>query len=156
FHRTDPSLNNATDARALNLLGRPGAILADLALQSLGLAGFVLSLVLIVWGWRVMRLQRQGRWWLRLLLLPLVLVLAAVAVAALPQPTSWRLAGGLGGATGPMIVEMLGRLTSASTAALGAGMGLLAAAALFFTLGVPVRTYVHTVRRLRHFSDRIA
>ncbi|MGH6959921.1 MAG: DNA translocase FtsK 4TM domain-containing protein, partial [Dongiaceae bacterium] len=36
FHRTDPSLNNATDSSALNLLGRPGAILADLALQSLG------------------------------------------------------------------------------------------------------------------------
>jgi S-DNA-T family DNA segregation ATPase FtsK/SpoIIIE len=156
FHRTDPSLNNATDSRALNLLGRPGAILADLALQSLGLAGFILSIVFIVWGWRVMRLRRQGRWWLRLLLLPFVLVMTAVALAALPKPTSWPLASGLGGATGAMIMEMLGRLTSVSTAALGAGVGLLAAAALFFALGVPVRTYVHTARRLRALSDRMA
>ena len=156
FHRTDPSLNNATDSRALNLLGRPGAILADLALQSLGLAGFILSVVLIVWGWRVMRLQRQGRWWLRLLLLPFVLVSTAVALAALPKPTSWPLASGLGGATGAMIMEMLGRLTSASPATLGAGVGLLAATALFFALGVPVRTYIHTARRLRELSDRTA
>jgi S-DNA-T family DNA segregation ATPase FtsK/SpoIIIE len=156
FHRTDPSLNNATDSRALNLLGRPGAILADLALQSLGLAGFVLSLVLIVWGWRVVRLRRQGRWWLRLLLLPFVLVLAAVALAALPKPTSWPLASGLGGATGAMIMALLGRLTDASTAALGAGVGVLAAAALFFALGVPARTYIHTARRLRDLSDRTA
>jgi len=156
FHRTDPSLNNATDSRALNLLGRPGAILADLALQSLGLAGFVLSVVLIVWGWRVMRLQRRGRWWLRLLLLPFVLVLTAVALAALPKPTNWPLASGLGGATGAMIMDMLGRLTGASSAALGGGVGLLAAAALFFSLGVPARTYVHSARRLRDLSDRTA
>ncbi|HZF35722.1 MAG TPA: DNA translocase FtsK 4TM domain-containing protein [Candidatus Angelobacter sp.] len=156
FHRTDPSLNNATDSRALNLLGRPGAILADLALQSLGLAGFILSIVLIVWGWRVMRLQRQGRWWLRLLLLPFVLVMTAVALAALPKPTNWPLASGLGGATGAMIMDMLGRVTDVSPAALGSGVGLLAAAALFFALGVPVRAYVHTVRRLRDLSDRMA
>jgi S-DNA-T family DNA segregation ATPase FtsK/SpoIIIE len=156
FHRTDPSLNNATDSHALNLLGRPGAILADLALQSLGLAGFVLSIVLIVWGWRVMRLQRQGRWWLRLVLLPFVLVLAAVALAALPQPTNWPLASGLGGATGAMIMELLGRLTSVRTTALGAGVGLLAAMTLFFALGVPVRTYVHAARRMRDLSDRMA
>ena len=156
FHRTDPSLNNATDSRVLNLLGRPGAILADLALQSLGLAGFVLSVVLIVWGWRVMRLRRQGRWWLRLLLLPFVLVMTAVALAALPKPTNWPLASGLGGATGAMIMEMLGRITDASPAALGGGAGLLAAAALFFALGVPARTYVHTARRLRDLSDHTA
>jgi DNA segregation ATPase FtsK/SpoIIIE, S-DNA-T family len=156
FHRTDPSLNNATDSRALNLLGEPGAILADLALQSLGLAGFVLSVVLIVWGWRTLRLQRQGRWWLRLLLLPFVLVMTAVALAALPKPMSWPLAAGLGGATGAMIIEILGRLTSAGPAALGIGVGLLAAATLFFTLGVPVRAYVHTARRLRALSDRTA
>jgi S-DNA-T family DNA segregation ATPase FtsK/SpoIIIE len=156
FHRTDPSLNNATDARALNLLGRPGAILADLALQSLGLAAFILSIVFIVWGWRVMRLQRQGRWWLRLLLLPFVLVMTAVALAALPKPTNWPLASGLGGATGAMIMDMLGRLTDVSPGALGGGVGVLAATALFFALGVPARAYVHTVRRLRDLSDRMA
>ena len=46
FHPSDPSFNNATGLPPLNLLGRPGAILSDLALQSLGLAGFILSLVL--------------------------------------------------------------------------------------------------------------
>jgi len=156
FHPSDPSFNNATGLPPLNLLGRPGAILSDLALQSLGLAGFILSLVLIVWGWRVMRLQRQARWWLRLLLLPFVLVMTAVALAALPRPTSWPLASGLGGATGALMMDMLGRLSGASPAALGGGIGLLAAVALFFALGVPARTYVHSARRLRALSERMA
>src|SRR5215468_2392192 len=156
FHRTDPSLNNATDSAALNLFGRPGAILADLVLQSLGLAGFVLSVVLIVWGWRILKSRQHGRWWLRLLLLPFVLVATAVALAALPTPTDWPLASGLGGATGAMILELLDRLTRGGSVALGLGVGLLAAATLFFALGLPVRTYILTARRLHELSDRIA
>src|SRR5262245_58648341 len=119
LHRTDPSLNNATDSGALNLLGPPGAILADLVFPSLGLAGFVLSVVLIVWGWRTLRSRRHGRWWLRLLLLPVVLVSTAVALAALPTPANWPLASGLGGATGAIILELLDRLTSVGSVALG-------------------------------------
>ena len=60
FHRTDPSLNNATDSAIHNLMGRPGAIVSDLALQSLGLAGFVPAIVLAAWGWRIMRRTAPG------------------------------------------------------------------------------------------------
>ena len=34
----DPSLSHATDAQVRNLLGRPGAIIADLSIQLFGLA----------------------------------------------------------------------------------------------------------------------
>jgi S-DNA-T family DNA segregation ATPase FtsK/SpoIIIE len=156
FHRTDPSLNNATDSPALNLLGQPGAILADLMLQSLGLAGFLLGVILIVWGWRVFRMHRQARWWVRLLLVPLVLVGMAVLLATLPRPVAWPLASGLGGATGALVLERLAAITGAGLAVLGAGVGLLSAITLFFALGVPVRTYVHLARRARDGSDRIA
>jgi S-DNA-T family DNA segregation ATPase FtsK/SpoIIIE len=155
FHRTDPSLNNATDSPALNLLGRTGAILADLALQSLGLAGFLLGVILMVWGWRVMRLHRQARWWIRLLLVPLVLVGMATLLATLPRPVAWPLASGLGGATGAMILERLVAITGVSPGLLSAAAGLLSAVALFFALGVPARTYVHIARTLRRASDRI-
>jgi S-DNA-T family DNA segregation ATPase FtsK/SpoIIIE len=155
FHRTDPSLNNATDSPALNLLGTPGAVLADLALQSLGLAGFLLGFILIVWGWRVFRLHRQARWWVRLLLVPLVLVGVAAVLAALPRPVAWPLASGLGGATGAIVLERLAAITGLGPAVLGVAAGLLSAIALFFALGVPARTYVHIARSLRGASDRI-
>ncbi|MGH6933645.1 MAG: DNA translocase FtsK 4TM domain-containing protein, partial [Dongiaceae bacterium] len=70
FRGSDPSLNNATGAVAENLLGTSGAIVADLALQSLGLAALFLSAVLMAWGWRLLRGRQTGRWWLRLVLLP--------------------------------------------------------------------------------------
>ncbi len=156
FHRTDPSLNNATDAAALNLLGRPGAILADLELQSLGFAAFLLSVVLVVWGWRVLRLHRQAHWWIRLLLVPFVLVSAAVLLAALPEPTDWPLASGLGGATGAMMLERLGTVAGLGPPLLGTAAGLLSAATLFFALGVPARSYVRAARRLRGAADYVA
>src|ERR1700730_16978825 len=47
----DPSLNNATRAAPRNLLGSWGAVVADLAIQSLGLASIILFLPLAAWGW---------------------------------------------------------------------------------------------------------
>src|ERR1019366_8228379 len=66
----DPSLNLAVDGPVHNLLGLPGAYIADLMLESLGLACFLLALALVIWGWQLMR-HRPVRWWLRLILLPL-------------------------------------------------------------------------------------
>ena len=49
----DPSLNNATRAMPRNVLGSWGAVLADLAIQSLGLAAIILFLPLAAWGWHL-------------------------------------------------------------------------------------------------------
>jgi len=149
FRHSDPSLNNVTDAPPLNLLGRPGAIVADLVLQSLGLAGFVLGLVLAVWGWRILRHLRQRHWWARLLLVPFALVATATSLAALPEPGGWPLASGLGGATGAMLLQALVRLTGAQSTFLGTAIGLASLVLLFYALGAPARTYVHAIRRLR-------
>ena len=48
----DPSLNHATDQRAHNVLGRPGAVVADLAMQLLGLGSIMLALPPVLWGMR--------------------------------------------------------------------------------------------------------
>ena len=156
FHRTDPSLNNATDSAVSNLIGRPGAIVADLALQSLGLAGFVPTIVVAAWGWRVMRRRATGAWWLRLILLPLAIIAAAIVLATLPTPANWPLASGLGGATGEMLVEALARVSGAVPAAIGGGGVFIAAALLFFALGVPLRIYVRIGRRLQAGIEQAA
>ena len=50
----DPSLSNATNTSARNMLGLPGAICADLMMQLLGIATIALLFPLATWGWRLL------------------------------------------------------------------------------------------------------
>jgi len=110
YDPADPSLNAAGSGVVANPLGRPGAIAADLLLQSLGVASALLVLLPAVWGWRVLRHEPIGRPALRIALLPPTLALATLAAAAAPVPPAWPLRAGLGGFLGQLILEPLGRL----------------------------------------------
>ena len=96
----DPSFNNATRAAPQNLLGHWGAVVADLAIQSIGLAAIILFLPLAAWGWHILfgTVSSRRRW--RLLAWPGAVMLLAATLAALPQPKSWPLPNGLGGILG--------------------------------------------------------
>ena len=50
----DASLNTAVDATPHNLLGRDGAILADLLWQTLGFACFLLPALFVGWSFRLL------------------------------------------------------------------------------------------------------
>ncbi|WP_407049294.1 DNA translocase FtsK 4TM domain-containing protein [Methyloraptor flagellatus] len=54
WQATDPSLSNATSAPVRNALGRFGAVVADLAMQLIGLSSAFLLLPLVVVGWRLL------------------------------------------------------------------------------------------------------
>jgi S-DNA-T family DNA segregation ATPase FtsK/SpoIIIE len=75
YNPGDPSLNRAVDAPAANLLGRLGAIAADLLIQSLGLTAFLVPAVFLAWAWRLLRQHAVPRWWVRLSTLPAALLL---------------------------------------------------------------------------------
>ncbi|MGE5259799.1 MAG: DNA translocase FtsK 4TM domain-containing protein, partial [Actinomycetota bacterium] len=96
----DPSFNNATRAAPHNLLGGWGAVVADLAIQSLGLASIFFFLPLAAWGWHLVfgTVPKHKR--LRLLAWPAAVILLAATLSALPQPKSWPLPNGLGGIFG--------------------------------------------------------
>jgi DNA segregation ATPase FtsK/SpoIIIE, S-DNA-T family len=96
----DPSLNNATRASPRNVLGGWGAVVADLTIQSLGLASIILFLPLAAWGWHLVFRTTPNRRRLRLLAWPMSVMLLAAALSALPQPKSWPLPNGLGGIFG--------------------------------------------------------
>jgi S-DNA-T family DNA segregation ATPase FtsK/SpoIIIE len=120
----DPSFNNATQAAPRNVLGSWGAILADLVMQSLGLAAIALFLPLAAWGWHLALRSVPERRRARLLLWPLAVLMLAAALSALPQPKSWPLPNGLGGILGDLF--MTGALF----------IGVLPAAAASFVAGL--------------------
>ncbi|MDZ4796751.1 MAG: DNA translocase FtsK [Bryobacteraceae bacterium] len=56
FHPLDPSWNTATSgAKAMNLIGRVGAISADLLLQVAGVGSFTIPLLLVALAWKWFR-----------------------------------------------------------------------------------------------------
>ena len=112
----DPSLSHATDAPVHNLLGRPGAIAADLMMQLLGLGSLALLLPIGVWGYRLLGHRPLGRERLRVLLWVFGAVLTAVFAACLPRGTHWPLPCGLGGVVGDAMLRAPAVLLGATLA----------------------------------------
>src|SRR6476620_6663438 len=100
----DPSLSHATQKPIHNLLGFPGAIFADLAMQLLGLASILLLVPEILLGWRLISHKPVGEKW-RGLLWIVATFLAAAFASTLPPIGSWPLPTGLGGVGGDAVLR---------------------------------------------------
>jgi S-DNA-T family DNA segregation ATPase FtsK/SpoIIIE len=107
----DPSLNHATDAPVRNLLGSPGAIAADLAMQLFGLGSLALVVPLALWGWRLLLRRSLGRLPLRLALWVVGAGASTAVASALPPTARWPLPTGLGGVTGDALLRAAKALT---------------------------------------------
>jgi len=101
----DPSLSHATSRRIHNLIGYPGAIGADLAMQILGLGAIGLLMPIAVWGWRMINHRPFDRIALRMGAWFLSTVFAAGFASSFPHDTAWPLPTGLGGVVGDALVR---------------------------------------------------
>lgn len=138
YNPRDPSYNTATGALPTNLLGGPGAFIADALVQWLGIASAVPVLVLVAWSWRVIRHHTLNFALPGLVAFLLLMPAAAASVSLLQQIVpgiggiAWPSRAGFGGLVG----LSLGRhALEAGRAELGAG-GIAVSAALvwLFTL----------------------
>ncbi len=103
----DPSWNRAVEAPARNLLGLPGAVIADEMLNRLGLASVVLLVVPVMWAARLLAFRGVARWHARLAWMMLATLLVAGLAGHLPRPPGWPLHVGLGGHVGDVLVAAL-------------------------------------------------
>ena len=101
----DPSLSHATQKPIHNLLGFPGAIFSDLAMQLLGLASILLLVPEALLGWRLLSHKPVGEKW-RSLLWIVATFLAAAFASTLPHIGSWPLPTGLGGVAGDALLRL--------------------------------------------------
>jgi S-DNA-T family DNA segregation ATPase FtsK/SpoIIIE len=131
FTISDPSLNTATPAPVRNLAGPAGAIAADLLLQLLGGASFLLLAPLAIWGAVALLKsapeETPGEFWRRLVAAPLAIVASAAFLASWPVPADWPYVVGAGGLVGGAIFTGLAGLL----AALGTGFASALTAGLF-------------------------
>ncbi|MEM8988710.1 MAG: DNA translocase FtsK 4TM domain-containing protein [Pseudomonadota bacterium] len=140
---SDPTLNTATPREASNIMGFPGAAVADVALQSLGAAFVFVILAGGLWGLRLFwsgpaeRLGAVG--WGRIVAAPAALALLAGLAAAAPLPAWWPLRAGLGGVVGDGVFgTLLDLVYQGRPAGAGLVVGLLTLTAIpagLFVLG---------------------
>ncbi len=102
----DPSLSHATNAAVRNVVGVPGAIVADLLMQLFGVATIMLVLPIAIWGWRLVSHRVLSRERIRLLVWIAGVLLAAGCAACLPRAAAWPLPVGLGGVIGDWMLQL--------------------------------------------------
>jgi DNA segregation ATPase FtsK/SpoIIIE, S-DNA-T family len=137
----DGSLNTAVDAAPHNFLGRDGAVLADLLWQSLGLASFLIPILLLGWSFRLLLNRPLRAIWPRLALFPIILSLGALALSILDLGT-FSLPTSPGGTVGWSLQRLLWR-SGLGTAALPISMAAAALVGLLMlaTMGLSLRDW---------------
>ena len=132
----DPSLSHATQKPIHNLLGYPGAIFSDLAMQLLGLAAVLLLAPEALLGWRLLSHRPLGEKWRGLVWIAATW-LAAGFISTLPRIGSWPLPTGLGGVCGDALLRLPGLIFGwplGDLALLASGIVLFFVTALAFML----------------------
>jgi len=126
YDHSDPSWNQAVDKVPANFGGQSGAILADVLIQSVGVASILMPAVVAIWSLRLLLQLPIRRVWLRLTLLPCLMVAAALSLGILP--------GTLGGVIGRLFWQKLAIGDLAGP--IGAGIGALVSLGLIYVLGL--------------------
>jgi len=104
---TDASLNSSGDGTIHNILGAPGAILADLMWQNFGLGALALIAPLAVWGWLAMAKAELPMIWVRLGAWGAGVACISAALNTLPLGGPAPLTTGLGGLLGTVTLGAL-------------------------------------------------
>jgi len=98
----DPSFSHATDDPVTNAGGYPGAVVADLLMQFLGLGAVVALVPAVVWGLRLVAARRIDRMPARAAAWAGAAVLGAGVIGCIVAPPTWPLPSGLGGVIGDL------------------------------------------------------
>ncbi|MET3899310.1 S-DNA-T family DNA segregation ATPase FtsK/SpoIIIE [Devosia sp. UYZn731] len=114
----DPSFSYATSKAPANWLGFPGAAIADIAFQTLGLAALVLVVSPALWGWALARKRVVTGMGLRALAWIGSTFLAAGVLSFIAMPATWPLPTGLGGLVGGLFSNTAASIAGAPVSGL--------------------------------------
>jgi DNA segregation ATPase FtsK/SpoIIIE, S-DNA-T family len=133
----DPSPMHVTGGVTRNWLGGTGAAIADLLLQTLGVASLFALLAPMMWGVELWLAERLPGARVKLMLFPLAVLILAGGCSALPLLANWPLHRGYGGMLGDLTYNML----AGALSAINPGKGGAVAGLLYFTIGMAALTH---------------
>ncbi|WP_353858196.1 DNA translocase FtsK 4TM domain-containing protein [Azospirillum formosense] len=150
YNPADPSWNAvpAADAHIHNLFGRFGAHLADVLIQSLGWAAYLLALVPMMWGWRL-SLQKSIRHPLfRSVLAVWGVLLIAMFLAGMGGGGGDPLNGHPGGSFGIVLLDGVSKLLfgGPGNPVVGTAAGVAGGLILFVAMGLSIREWAASLR----------
>jgi S-DNA-T family DNA segregation ATPase FtsK/SpoIIIE len=151
FAPADPSLNAVSGGEAGNLLGYPGAMFADLVLQSVGLAAVLMVTVPGAWGWRLLTHRPVTAPAGRIAGLLIGTVAASLAFALLPVVSAWPSHAGPGGVVGSLSLAWALNLAPNLTSLLpivGLSLAILAVGFCIWSIGAGAGEWVEAARAL--------
>ena len=164
YRSTDPSMNTAAGGPVANVLGLPGALIADLLLTAFGWPAYFLIPPLVVVALRLWRGVEPGRWALALPKALGAIVLLDVGFALVRAGSTIALPAGLGGVIG---IAGAGAV-SAGLSAIGAPgveegvrlglvalFGLLGLSMAFWSLGLEAEEREALFRRRERAVDEL-
>jgi len=131
----DPSLSYANGGEASNILGYPGAIFADIAMQFFGLASAIALIPPALWGWAKLLQRRVTNLKTRSVLWLLSIAASGIAFSCFQIPQNWPLPVGLGGVIGDMGLKLPALISGEVSGWLAVLMAVLSGAlGIFLTL----------------------
>ncbi len=110
YAHSDPSWNTSSGSEGFvwgsvsNFVGLPGAWVADMFLQTIGLSAFLIAIIFVTWGVRIFKRQRISLFWLRMVALVVAVLSGAVAVAQVSSG-GWLVHPFMGSTVGTMMLE---------------------------------------------------
>ena len=128
----DPSLNYAVAKDPQNLLGYPGAVIADLLMQMFGLGVVGLIVPMIAWSTRWLGHSEIGKPFKRSFACLCGAAALAGFMSVFSAPASWPLPTGLGGVIGDMIA---GPLLVLFSVFLGSGFAAVVSGIVLLSIG---------------------
>ncbi|MED5339036.1 MAG: DNA translocase FtsK 4TM domain-containing protein, partial [Pseudomonadota bacterium] len=107
YHPNDASLNTSSSEPIQNIMGSPGSIVSDLAIQNLGFAALLIFLTTACWGILLFRKIKIDLFWIRFVTLIFSILIAASALAGLGTMSFMDTVNGSGGIIGNILLNSL-------------------------------------------------
>lgn len=150
----DPSFNRTGEGAIENAGGVIGAYIADMLMQTTGLASLLVVVACLTWGWRCLSKIAVRGWVVRICMLLLSLVTFSTFFALFKGWSDWPVTTGLGGAIGLIVKQQLGQFITN----IGASLLMLALSLVTipFALGLRRKEWFSLAILASQISSRIA
>ena len=107
YHPNDASLNTSSSEPIQNIMGSPGSIVSDLAIQNLGFAALLIFITTACCGILLFRKIKIDLFWIRFVTLIFSILIAASALAGLGTMSFMDTVNGSGGIIGNILLNSL-------------------------------------------------